>query len=199
MSLPTNEADGAGRFRPWRRHRPGRGERLVFGLSALIRWWALLGGFLMAGLAVMTALSAISNILFAAPFPADYELVKHIVAIAIFMFLPYCQLAGANVTVDIFTEGMSEGKKAAMALFAAIFAIAFSAVLLRQMSLGWMSYLRYPEVTPVLKLPLWTAFPPILLSLVLLLLAAVLTAIDGLRVMAGRPSLVERPAMTIAE
>ena len=86
-------------------------------LAALIRFWALLGGVVMMLLAVMTAGSAVSNILFAKPFPADYELVKHFVAITIFMFLPYCQLTGSNVTVDIFTEGMSAAKKAAMALF----------------------------------------------------------------------------------
>jgi TRAP-type C4-dicarboxylate transport system permease small subunit len=79
------------------------------------------------------------------------------------------------VTVDIFTEGMSERGKNAMAAFASIFAIGFALLLLVQMTGGLRSYLRYQEVTPVLNLPLWTAFPPILLSLVLLLLAACLT------------------------
>ena len=91
------------------------------------------------------------------------------------MFLPYCQITGSNVTVDIFTEGMSERGKAAMAIFSAFFAIGFSLLLLVQMTGGFRSYLRYQEVTPVLKLPLWTAFPPIFLSLVLLFLAACVT------------------------
>ena len=76
----------------------------------------------------MTAVSAVLNIATGRPLPSDYELVKHVIAVAIFMFLPYCQIAGANVTVDIFTEGMSlRGKKQAMAAFSALFAIAFSA------------------------------------------------------------------------
>lgn len=140
-----------------------------------------------AGLAVLTAASAASNILFQAPFASDYELVKHFIGVAVFMFLPYCQLTGSNVTVDIFTENISERKKAAMATFSSIFAIAFSLLLLRQMSLGFMSYLRYPEVTPVLQLPLWTAFPPILVSLALLLAAAIITAVDGWRGVRGLP------------
>lgn len=162
-------------------------------LAVVIRYWALGGGFVTAGLAAMTAASAVSNVLFSAPFSADYELVKHLIAVAIFMFLPYCQLSGANVTVDIFTESMSEAKKAAMGLFSSLFAIAFSLLLLRQMSYGFLSYLRYPEVTPVLKLPLWTAFPPILVSLLLLLVAAIITGLNGVRVMRGRPAwLAER-------
>lgn len=176
--------------------RPRRGKgaaRLVAPLAAIIRGWALAGGFVTAALAVMTAASAVSNLLFAAPFAADYELVKNFIGVAIFMFLPYCQLVGANVTVDIFTEGMSDTKKAAMALFSSIFAGCFAALLLRQMSLGFMSYVRYPEVTPVLGLPLWTAFPPMLVSLFLLLIASLLTALDGLWTIRGRPPLLERP------
>ena len=74
-----------------------------------------------------------------------------------------------------------------MSAFSSVFAIAFSILLLRQMSLGFVSYVKYPEVTPVLSLPLWTAFPFILVSLALLLIASILTLIDGWRGMRGRP------------
>ncbi|MEM8663368.1 MAG: TRAP transporter small permease subunit [Pseudomonadota bacterium] len=156
------------------------GQAVRIGRAA-IRGWALLGGFLLCALAMMTAASALSNILFAAPLPADHELIKHGVAIIVFMLLPYCQLSGANVTVDIFTDGMGPRTKAAMAAFASLLALAFAALMLRQMSEGFESYLTYVEVTPVLKLPLWTAFPPILISLALLALAALITLGEGLR------------------
>lgn len=146
----------------------------------VVKWWALAGGILTLGLALMTAASAVSNIVTGRPFAADYELVKHIIAVAIFMFLPYCQITGSNVTVDIFTETMGEGKKMMMAAFSALFAIAFSLLLLVQMYGGLKSYMRYQEVTPVLKLPLWTAFPPILASLALLFLAACVTFMTSL-------------------
>jgi TRAP-type C4-dicarboxylate transport system permease small subunit len=156
-------------------------------VAALARWWALLGGVVACALAVMTAGSALSNIFFHRPFPADYELVKHVVAVVIFMFLPYCQISDANVTVDVFTERVSETKKAAMAFVSSLLAIAFAALLLRQMWLGWWSYMRFPEVTPVLQLPLWTAFPPILVSIALLLAAALATAGEAWRRVRGRP------------
>lgn len=154
-------------------------------LVNVVRWWALGGGILTLLLAFMTAASAVSNIISGRPFAADHELVKHVIAVAIFMFLPYCQLTGSNVTVDFFTENMSERGKQAMAAFSSLFAIAFSILLLVQMTSGFRSYLQYPEVTPVLKLPLWTAFPPILLSLVLLLGAAFLTLVSSLRAYRG--------------
>ena len=174
---------GSGERRP-----AGGAARLAVVVATSVRLWAILGGLLATALALMTAASAVSNLLFSAPFAADHELIKHVIAIVIFMFLPYCQLAGANVTVDIFTEGMGPRAKAAMAAFASLFAIAFSAVLLNQMYLGFLDYRQYVEVTPVLKLPLWTAFPPILVSLALLLAAAVLTLVDAVRAFGGRPS-----------
>jgi len=145
----------------------------------MVRYWALLGGIVTLALSIMTALSALSNLSLGRPFSPDHELVKHFIAIAIFMFLPYCQLTGSNVTVDIFTEGMSARGKAAMSAFSSLFALAFALVLLTQMYSGMLSYIRFREVTPVLQLPLWTAFPPILVSLALLALAAVVTLIEG--------------------
>lgn len=161
---------------------PNALARTVTVLATFIRWWALFGGFLISALAVLTAYSAVSLLLFDAPFSADYELAKYLVGIAIFTFLPYCQLAGSNVTVDIFTEGLSHSRKAMMSVLSALFALAFSILLLRQMSLGFVGYLRYTEVTPVLRLPLWTAFPPILFSLALLFVASAITLYDSIRV-----------------
>jgi TRAP-type C4-dicarboxylate transport system permease small subunit len=148
-------------------------------LRSAIRYWALAGGVILVALVVITAASAVSNLAAGKPFTGEYELAKHFVAIAIFTFLPYCQLAGANVTVDIFTEGMGARAKSAMAFVSSLIACAFALVLLRQMSLGFADYWHYAEMTPTLHLPLWTAFPPILLSLLLLLTASLITGYDG--------------------
>ncbi len=152
---------------------------------SFIRYWALMGGAVILVLVAITAASALSNLLFNVPFSGEYELAKHFVGIAIFTFLPYCQLAGANVTVDIFTEGFGPRAKAAMLLLSSLLAVAFAILLLRQMSLGFGDYIRYPEETAALHLPLWTAFPPILLSLALLLIASLLTARDAWRGLRG--------------
>lgn len=160
---------------------------LVGALAGAITAWALLAGAATVALALMTAASAVGNLLFDQPYAPEHELTKHVIAVVIFMVLPYCQIAGANVTVDIFTSGMGERAKAAMAMAGSLFAFAFALVLLRQMSLGLESYRQYVEVTPVLGLPLWTAFPPILVSLALLAVAAVLSLVDAARWLAGRP------------
>ena len=154
-------------------------------IRAITRYWALLGGLVLLGVVAVNVYSVALVIVLDRPFPGVYEIVQVGAAVGMFMFLPYCQITASNVTVDIFTEGMSERGKQAMAAFSSLFAIAFSVLLLVQMSSGFRSYLRYVEVTPVLKLPLWTAFPPILFSLLLLLCAAVITLVASWRAVRG--------------
>jgi TRAP-type C4-dicarboxylate transport system permease small subunit len=164
---------------------PGGESRPIQVLRTVIKWCALAGGAVLVLLVLITAFSATSNVFLGKPFTGEYELAKHFVAIAIFTFLPYCQLTGANVTVDIFTEGMSERAKSAMLAFSSLFALAFALLLLWRMSLGFRDYVRYPEMTPTLHLPLWTAFPPILVSLALLAAASLITLYEGWRGMRG--------------
>jgi TRAP-type C4-dicarboxylate transport system permease small subunit len=154
-------------------------------LRAIIRIWALLGGLILVGLVVMTGASALSNLAWNRPFSGDYEVVRHFIAIAAFAFLPYCQLTNSNVTVDIFTEGMGTRAKAAMQLLASIAAGMLAALLLWRMWLGMWDYIRYSEYTQVLGIPLWTAYPPILVSLALLLAAAFITAGEAWHAMRG--------------
>jgi TRAP-type C4-dicarboxylate transport system permease small subunit len=147
----------------------------------IIVGWALFGGAILVVLVAMTAASAASNLLFNRPFTGDFEIVKHCVAIAAFMFLPYCQITYSNVTVDIFTERAGQRAKSAMVVLSSIAAALFSLLLLRQMWLGMLDYIRYPEYMVSVPVALWTAFPPAIVSLVMLFIASLITLEEGFR------------------
>lgn len=149
-------------------------------ICRLIRFWALLGGFQLIGIVLMTAYSATSNLLIRSPLAGDFEIVEMGAAIAVFAFLPYCQLTNANVSVDIFT--MRAGPRAVgfMTFLSSLIAILFSAFLLWRMSVGMVDYLEYDEFTAILGIPLWVAFPPILFSIFLLALASLITAAESI-------------------
>ena len=150
--------------------------RLIGPARLIIRYWALAGGMVLVALVVMTGTSAILNLVFNRPFPGDFEIVKHGVAIAAFAFLPYCQLSYANVTVDIFTERASERAKSLMVFLASLIAAAIAIVIFRQMWLGMLDYIQYGEAMVSVPIKLWTAFPPALVSLLLMFIAALITA-----------------------
>ena len=148
-------------------------------LHRVIEGWALVGGALLLAIAFMTAWSATSGWLLGRPLPGDVELVEMLTAISVFTFLPYCQLTGANVTADLFTAGAGPRMVARLEAAGAVIALAFSLLLLWRMCEGFLDYRRYVETTTILKIPIWVAYPPALLSLVLLAAAAFVTVRDA--------------------
>ena len=147
----------------------------------VIRGWALAGGFVLVGVVLINAWSILCDALFNRPFPGDFELTEMGAAIAAFCFLPYCQLTGANVSADIFTMRAGPLAIAFMSVFAAIIAMLFAGLLLWRMSAGLIDYREYEEFTGILRIPIWWAFIPALISLALLALAALITLHDAVQ------------------
>lgn len=176
MNQLTPETDGGA-------PEPRRSESIwVAALRWTIRAWGIyLGGGVLVALVVMITVSAIFNLFTGRPLQGDYELTKHFMAIVIAAFLPYCQVAGANITVDIFTEAASVRSKAWMSGFSAVIALIFSLIFLRQTALGMIDQLHRVETTTILHVPLWTAYPFMLVSLALLVIASVITLVESVR------------------
>jgi TRAP-type C4-dicarboxylate transport system permease small subunit len=64
---------------------------------------ALAGGLLVLAFAVIVTVSVVRRWLTGDGIPGDFELVQNGLAVAIFAFLPVCQLHGANIIADTFT------------------------------------------------------------------------------------------------
>lgn len=140
----------------------------------VIEWWALAGGVVLLGVALMTTWSAFTGWVFSRPLPGDFELTEVFVAIAVFAFLPYCQTTDANVTADLFTAGAGPRALAAFRLFSALIALLVSGVIAWRTWAGLLDYQRYVETTTILKIPIWWAYVPAFASLLLLVLACAL-------------------------
>ena len=161
----------------------GGGERrsaLESWLRTAIECWAILGGlFLLAVVLVNTSSVALKFVW--KPIAGDLELTELGVAIAAFSFLPYCQLIGANVTADIFTSKAPPLVVNLLKLAAACVALAFATLLMWSMYGGMVSRLQYGNTTAILQIPIWWAYVPAVLSWFLLIVAAAISVIDGLR------------------
>ncbi|WP_321341382.1 TRAP transporter small permease [Breoghania sp.] len=171
MKDPNTSPSGSGK----ERMSPVRIARSV------IRYWAIFGGLLITALVLMTTASVVSGFIFAKPFPGDFELVELGVAVAAFSFLPFCQMTGSNVTVDIFTAWASDRLIDVFKLIASLISGSFAALLITTMYGGMAYYRQYNEVTPILEVPIWSVFPPILFSLALLVLASFITLFEAIR------------------
>lgn len=146
--------------------------RVLFSIS---RTLALAGGCVLALMAAMTAVSVTGRSFFRAPIPGDFELIEIGLGVAVFSFLPYCQLVRGNVLVDFFME---RAPVRAKAFFDAIGNLVFSlivALLLWRHSLGAVDMYRVGETTMILQVPRWWTFPAAVLCLALLLAVCLYT------------------------
>ena len=146
-----------------------------------VEWWALAGGVVLLGVALMTAWSAFTGWVFGKPLSGDFELTEIFVAVAIFAFLPYCQLTDANVTADLFTSQAGPRAIAGFTLFASVLALGIAILLTWRTWAGLLDYHKYVETTAILKIPIWTAYVPALFSLGLLVLACLISLLDSWR------------------
>lgn len=147
---------------------------LEAGLRRTITAWALAGGGVLAALVAINVVTVVSGF-FGRPFAGDFELTEIGVAIAAFMFLPYCQLAGQNVTADIFTARFSAAIQRRISALGSVLAFGFAALLMWRMYLGMIDQKTYALKSTILQIPIWWGYLPILASIVLLVIASALT------------------------
>jgi TRAP-type C4-dicarboxylate transport system permease small subunit len=149
-------------------------------LDVLIHGWAMFGGLMLICVVLINFFSAVGAAIWQ-PIPGDLELTEMGVAVAVFAFLPYCQLTAANVSADIFTLHASEKTVAVLRALGNFVALLFAVILLWRMSYGAINQYTYSYSTSILRLPHWLAFLPILVSLILLTLSALMTLRQNLQ------------------
>lgn len=149
--------------------------RVVRGVA---RWSAYAGGLVLSGLAVMTVASILGRRLSGlglGPITGDYELVAHGVALAVFAFLPWCQLERGHVSVDLLIDLLPPRAKAAFGLLAdALVAVAALVILVQlwrgfgekfphgseglrgALGMGYKPF--FAETTYELEIPVWMPY-----------------------------------------
>ncbi|MSP48656.1 MAG: TRAP transporter small permease [Alphaproteobacteria bacterium] len=147
------------------------GRVLELGSTAL----ALAGGLVLTGIMLMSIASIAGRWLLSRPVPGDFELVEIGSGLAIFLFLPACQLRGANVIVDFFTASLSRRARAWLDGLGALLYTLVAALFAWRLVFGGLDYVSYGERTMVLGLPLWVSFVLIVPATIWLALVAAYT------------------------
>ena len=157
---------------------PRAEERVGWAVERGARLAAYAGGILITGLALMTVASIIGRRLSGlglGPISGDYELVAHGVALAVFAFLPWCQLGRGHVSVDLVADRLPPRLKAALGLVADALVALAAIVILVQLWHGFGEKLPYgsdalrsalglgpkpffPETTYELEIPTWIPY-----------------------------------------
>ena len=130
-------------------------------VERLARLVALVGGLLLVALALMSVVSIIGRAFTRVglgPVPGDFELIEAGGAVAVFAFLPWCQLRGGHVTVDLFATYLPRRLWAALAVMGNIAMSIVAAIIAWQLWLGFRDKLAYGETSMILEMPIWWGY-----------------------------------------
>jgi TRAP-type C4-dicarboxylate transport system permease small subunit len=157
---------------------PPRAPRVI---DRIARGLAVLGGVIALAVAGVVAVSVVRRWLFSEPIPGDFELAQIGTAVAVFAFLPYCQIVRGNIVVDTFTTNLPARVRHRIdALWDLVYAAAMALVAVC-LARGTWDMLASQEVSMVLRIPVWPGVAFGALCCALLAVVALCTAIGLLR------------------
>ena len=154
-------------------------------LTRVCEAWGLLGGVALLG--TMAAMMAtVVGAAFGKPLLGDSEIVELAGGIAVFAFLPYAHLRGANVLVDFFTRRLPESAKAWLdAVMNLVFACVAIVLTWRLIDGGFGAWERH-KTSMFLQLPDWWGYLAGALSMLLWIAVCLFVAWESLQRARGR-------------
>lgn len=124
-----------------------------------VAWvFALAGGVVAGGLALMTVTSVGMRATVSRPIQGDVELMQMGVALAISLFLPWCQLQRGNIIVDFFTQKLPDRPRGALDALGSLLLAAMCVLLALRTAAGARSVQEAGETSMILGLPMWWAY-----------------------------------------
>ena len=145
-------------------------------LERIARGLALAGGLLSLATACVVMISVLLRWVRIGSVPGDFELVQTSTAIAVFCFLPLCQLKRGNIMVDTFTSRLPARINARIDAFWDFIYAVMMLILAVSLMQGARDAIRSGSNSMVLALPLWPAIAISSLLAFVLSLAAIVTA-----------------------
>lgn len=139
---------------------------------------AFCGGVVLVAIAVTTVISIIGRALIPiglAPIRGDFELVEIGVAVAVFGFLPWCQLHRGHITVDVFLINAPRRVWNLTTLTGDIAITVVALIITWRMWLGLGDKLSTSETTFALGIPVWIGYAIAMIGAVFFCLVSLYT------------------------
>jgi TRAP-type C4-dicarboxylate transport system permease small subunit len=142
-----------------------------------IAWlFAWLGGLIALAVAVMTVVSVVQRALTTKPIQGDIEMVQMGIAISISLCLAWCQLRGANIIVDFFTQRILPARSRMLDGIGCVLIAVMYGLLAWRTSIGAFAVRAAGETTMTIELPMWWAYASLAPGLALAALIALVQA-----------------------
>jgi TRAP-type C4-dicarboxylate transport system permease small subunit len=140
-------------------------------LEQLAKFCAILAGFILTGITLMTCVSLVGRNTTGTTLVGDFELTGVAAGAAIALFLPWCQAKRGNIIVDFFTAKASARTNVLLDRFGALLLGLAVALLAWRTAVGGLSSWRSQSTTMMLGFPEWIVYicmvPPLVLTAVI--------------------------------
>jgi TRAP-type C4-dicarboxylate transport system permease small subunit len=123
-------------------------------LQRLSERLALGGGLIILAVAGLISASVVGRWLFDFPIPGDFDLAQIGTAVAVFAFLPLCQLRGGNIIVDFFTASAPLKWRIGLDVASRVLYLGIVILLVVQMARGMIETASVKTSSMVLGVPL---------------------------------------------
>jgi TRAP-type C4-dicarboxylate transport system permease small subunit len=152
-------------------------------LHRLARLSALAGVASAALVAGMVVASISARALLDRPISGDVELTQFGIGLCISLCLPWCQLRGANITVDFFTQRLPVARIRALDALGTLLVALMCALLAWRTGVGALAVRAAQETSMILELPMWWAYASLAPGLAL---TACIAALQTVLLLSGR-------------
>lgn len=139
---------------------PDKAHEGTFGrlLHVLCDVCAGIGGLVLVGMAMLAVVSVIGRAFFNAPILGDVELVQLGTAVCVALFLPYTQMRGGNIIVDVFTQSASPRTQRWLDGLGTFFYTLVMALIAWRVYVGGEQALEYQDSSMLLGFPIWITY-----------------------------------------
>jgi len=137
---------------------------------------AYLGGAVVSGVGLMSAVSIVRRTVLGRPILGDFELVEMGIAIAGSLFLPYCQATRGHIIVDFFTMRAGARTIGALDRFGALLMAAMLLTIGWRTVVGCVDIAGSGETSMLMRIPIWVGYASMLPGVLLAGLVALAQA-----------------------
>lgn len=133
-------------------------SNFVYRISRVL---AYIGAGVLAALALISVVSIAGRALTGlglGPVPGDFELVETGTALAVFCFMPWCNLKRGHAEVDLLWRAYPRALRRALASFADALLLVVWALLVWRMGVAMLDYRANGETGFILRMPVWWGY-----------------------------------------
>ena len=162
-------------------HRDPGMKRVAKSIEWLCGAFAIAGGAVLGAIAMTTVISVLGRKFFGGAIAGDFEIVEIGCAVAVSLFLPYCQLNKGNVIVDFFTLKAPAAVRRWLDALGCVLLTLVAVLMTWRLGAGGISLYTSNDQTMVLQVGTWWAFLVVVPSMALLCAVGALTTIRALQ------------------